>query len=65
LALVRVAFGAHLVAWKVSTGAADFSGAPGVVGLGWAMVQWWGNDVTISSGGGGKSGTEVTGEAFL
>jgi hypothetical protein len=51
---VRVAFSAPLVAGKVSMGAAAFDGAPGVVGLGWVMVQWWDNDATISSGGGGE-----------
>jgi hypothetical protein len=34
LALVREAFGAPLVAEKVSMGAADFGGALGVVGSG-------------------------------
>jgi hypothetical protein len=47
LALVRAAFGAPLVAGKVSTGATDFGGAPGVVGSGWVTVQWWGNDAII------------------
>jgi hypothetical protein len=51
---VRVAFGAPLVAGKVSTGAADFGGAPRVVGSGWVMAQWRGSDATISSGGGGE-----------
>jgi hypothetical protein len=51
---VRAAFGAPLVMRKVSMGAADFSGAPGVVGLGWVTAQWWGNDATISLGGGGE-----------
>jgi hypothetical protein len=54
LALVRAAFGAPLVAGKVSTGAVDFSRAPRVVGSSWVTAQWRGNDVTISSGGGGK-----------
>jgi hypothetical protein len=52
--LVRAAFGAPLVAGKLSMGAADFGGAPGVVGSGWVMVQFWGIDATISSGGGGE-----------
>jgi hypothetical protein len=54
LALARAAFGAPLVAGKVFTGAVDFGGAPGVVGSGWVTTQWWGNDATISSGGGGE-----------
>jgi hypothetical protein len=51
---VRAAFGAPLVVGKLSMGAADFGGAPGVVGSGWVMVQFWGIDATISSGGGGE-----------
>jgi hypothetical protein len=54
LSLVRPAFGAPLVAGNMSTGAADFGKALGVVGSGWVTAQWRGNDVTISSGGGGK-----------
>jgi hypothetical protein len=51
---VRAAFSAPLVAGKVSTGVVDFSGALGVVGLGWVTAQWRGNDATISSGDGGE-----------
>jgi hypothetical protein len=65
LALVREAFGAPLVAEKVSMGAADFGGALGVVGSGWVMAQWWGNDVTISAGGCGEKWEGGRWEAFL
>jgi hypothetical protein len=65
LALVREAFGAPLVAGKVSTGAVDFGGALGVVRSGWVTTQWWGNDVTISLGGGGEKWEGGRWEAIL